>query len=106
VRAYQNRPDEPWRAKRSRGVRRRFGFYHVRPVDPESQDNAYLNALLLDYGQGGNGRFDITATLRDYVVRVHPACDDLLLGKAFLAAGPLRLQIGYFLLERHGKTTC
>jgi hypothetical protein len=106
VRARQNRPDEPWQVKRSRGARQRFGFYRIRSVDPESRDNAYLNALLLDYGQGGNGRFDITATLRDYVVRFNPDSDDLLLGKAFLAAGPLRLPIGYFLLERQDKTTC
>lgn len=29
----------------------------------------------------------------------------LLLGKAFIAAGPLRLPVGYFLLERHRRTT-
>jgi hypothetical protein len=106
VRSRQNSPNKPWRVKLSHRERRRFGFYRVRPVDPESRDNAYLTALLLDYGQGGNGRFDITAALRDYVVRVYPSSDDLLLGKAFLAAGPLRLPIGYFLLEREGKTTC
>ena len=104
LRARQNRPEEAWSARHGDRAQKRFGFYRVLPADPESRDNAYLNALLLDYGQGGNGRFDITGALRDYLVRVHPGSDDLLLGKAFVAAGPLRLQLGYFLLERHRKT--
>ena len=100
VRARQNNPDEVWLAELTGGERRRFGFYRVLPPDPESRDNAYLNALLLDYGQGGNGRFDITTLLRDYVVRVSPGSDDLMLGKAFIAVGRFRVQIGYFLLDR------
>jgi hypothetical protein len=112
VRARQNNPDEVWLVKLSGGARKRFGFYRVLPTDPESRDNAYLNALLLDYGQGGNGRFDITALLRDYLVRVpptfggYPGSDDLLLGKAFMALGRFRVQIGYFLLERQRKADC
>jgi len=106
VRARQNGPGEAWFVRLTGGERRRFGFYRVLPVDPQSRDNAYLNALLLDYGQGGNGRLAITAALRDYVVRVSPGSDDLLLGKAFLAIGGLRLRIGYFLLERQCQTTC
>ena len=99
VRARQNKPDEPWIARRTGGERKRFGFYRVLPVDPEGRDNAYLNALLLDYGQGGNPPYDITGRLRDYLVRVSPGSDDLLLGKAYMAVGPLRVQLGYFLLE-------
>jgi hypothetical protein len=102
IRARQNDPEQPWAAKLTGGERRRFGFYRVLPVDPESRDNAYLNALLLDYGQGGNGPLDITALLRDYLVRVHPHTDDLLLGKAYIAIGPLRLHVGYFVIERQG----
>jgi hypothetical protein len=104
VRARQNSPDEAWLAKLAGVERKRFGFYRVLPTNPESRDNSYLNALLLDYGQGGNGRFDITAALRDYLVRISPGSDDLLLGKAFIAVGPLRLPIGYFLLERQCKS--
>ena|SRR5438132_5529228 len=99
VRARQNRPDEPWLAKRSGGAPKPFGFYLVVPTDPESHDNTYLNALLLDYGRGGNGRLDITSALRDYLVRVHPGSDDLLLGKAYVALGPARVPVSFFLLE-------
>src|SRR5687768_15339339 len=99
VRTRQNSPTEAWVARLVAGKVKRFGFYLVLQVDPEARDNAYLNALLLDYGRGGNERFDITALIRDYLVRVKPGSDDLLLGKAFFALGRLRLAVGYFLLE-------
>ncbi|MEO6457837.1 MAG: hypothetical protein ABIO92_06135 [Chloroflexia bacterium] len=101
VRARQNSPAEAWVDRLTAGKAKRFGFYLVLPVDPEGRDNAYLHALLLDYGHGGNGRYDITALLRDYLVRVNLGSDDLLLGKAYLALGSARVSVGYFLLERH-----
>lgn len=101
VRARQHSPAEVWVARLSAGKVKRFGFYRVLPVNPKGRDNAYLHALLLDYGRGGNGRFDITTLVRDYLVRVNPGSDDLLLGKAFMAVGQWRLVVGYFLLERH-----
>lgn len=101
VRARQNGPAAPWMAMPVDGVPRRFGFYRVTPVAPTARDNAYLHALLLDYGQGGNGRLNPLSTLRDYLVRVAPGSDDLLLGKAFMAVGRPRVSVGYFLLERY-----
>jgi len=79
---------------------KRFGFYRVEPVDATARDNAYLHALLLDYGRGGDSVLAPTTRLRDYLVRVEPGSDDLLLGKAYVAAGPLRVPVSYFLLER------
>ncbi len=95
----QNPPGEPWEYK-SPGDPRRFGFYRVDPVDAAQSDNAYLNALLLDYGRGGNSELDPTSGLRDYLVCVERGADDLLLGKAFYALGPLRVPTSYFVLER------
>ncbi len=81
---------------------KRFGFYEVHPVDPTARDNTYLHAVLLDYGKGGNKRFDPTAGLRDYVVQVDPSNPDLYLGTAFYALGPARLgPTNFFILERH-----
>ena len=78
---------------------RRFGFYRVHRVVPGSRDDLYSNALLLDYGLGGNGprpeRF-----LRDYLVQVYADDPNLLLGKAYVAAGPKRLAVSFFVLER------
>jgi hypothetical protein len=103
----QNRLDQPWIAKPSDLAPKRFGYFVVEPVDATSRDNVYLNSLLLDYGRGGNAKLDPTQTLRDYVVRVHPGSDDLLLGTAFLALGPARVRVpaSYFVLEKHRPTT-
>ena len=69
-------------------------------MDPEARDNAYLHALLLDYGRG-NPWYDPSRQLRDYLVRCVPGSDDLLLGKAYMALGPWRIPATFFLLERH-----
>ena len=99
----QNRLDQPWIAKPSDVNPKRFGYFVVEPVDPTAKDNAYLNSLLLDYGRGGNPALDPSQTLRDYLVRVHPGSDELLLGTAFVALGPARLRVpkSYFVLEKH-----
>jgi len=77
---------------------KRFGFYEVHEVDATSRDNEYLHAVLLDYGRGGNKPLDPTSVLRDYVVQLG---DDLYLGKAYAALGPLRIPSNFFILERH-----
>lgn len=97
----QNALDAPWIAKPNDSHPKRFGFYRADHVDPTARDNAYLNALLLDYGDGGNMALDPTSTLRDYVVRIERGSDDLLLGKAFVALGPVRVPVSHFVLERH-----
>jgi len=79
---------------------KRFGFYLVAPVDATARDNAYLHAVLLDYGRGGNKPWDPTRGLRDYLVQVDPSNPDLFLGKAYYALGPLRVQSNFFILER------
>ena len=77
-----------------------YGFYRVYRVDPASRDNLYPNALLLDYGQGGNPPYDPSRFLRDYLVQVDPDNPDLLLGKAYVALGPVRVFVSFFVLER------
>lgn len=101
LRVKQDGPGAPWVALPEGSAPRRFGFYRVSPVDPSSPDGRYPNALLLDYGQGGNGRLSPLSTLRDYLVRAEPGSDDLLLGKAYIALGPVRVPVGYFVLERY-----
>lgn len=96
----QNGLGGPWIARPSAAAPRRYAFFHVGPVDPAARDNAYLHALLLDYGRGGNPALDPSRLLRDYLVRCVPGSDDLLLGKAYLAIGPLRVVGSFFVLER------
>jgi hypothetical protein len=96
----QNVLDGRWRTKPDDITPKRFGFYEVAPVDATRRDNAYLHAVLLDYGRGGNQRLDPTRGLRDYLVQVDPANPDLYLGKAYYALGPIRLATSFFILER------
>lgn len=96
----QNAVDEPWIGKPDPARPDRFGYYQVAAVDPTARDNAYLHAVLLDYGRDGNASFDPTRGLRDYLVQVDPAQPDLFLGKAYYALGPARLGVSFFVLER------
>lgn len=73
-----------------------FGWFLVAAVDATARDNAYLHALLLDYGRGGNKPWDPSRGLRDYLVQVEP---DLYLGKAYVAVGPARVGVSFFVLE-------
>jgi hypothetical protein len=61
-------------------------------------------ALLLDYGALPHPELGpaapLAARLRDYVVRVRPRSDDLLLGRAYLEFGPWSVPVGWFALER------
>jgi hypothetical protein len=96
----QNVLDGRWHTLPSDTAPKRFGFYEVAPVDPTSRDNAYLHAVLLDYGKGGNKLWDPTRGIRDYLVQVEPGNPDLLLGKAYYALGPIRVHSNFFILER------
>ena len=93
--------DGRWHLKPSDSEPKRFGFYEVQEVDATSRDNTYLHAVLLNYGKGGNKRFDPSSGLRDYVVQVDAANPDLYLGKAYYAIGPARIATNFFILERH-----
>jgi hypothetical protein len=99
----QNGIHAEWLPRPSDSAPKRFGFYRVDHVDPTSRDNHYLHAVLLDYGRGDNPRTDPSQTLRDYVVQVDPDNPDLYLGKAYVAAGPLRIPTSFFLIERFHK---
>lgn len=100
----QNGPDGPWIARPSPEHPKRFGYYRVHPVDARARDHWFLEALLLDYAQGPNHRWDPTRFLRDYLVRIEPGSDDLLLGAAGVALGPARVPTNFFLLERFRET--
>jgi len=97
-----NSIDHPYQAKPNEHKAKPFGWYTVRPVDPHSRDNKYPHALLLNYGVKKNGPAP-PRVLRDYLVQVDPHNPDLLLGKAYLALGPLRFFSNYFILERNNR---
>lgn len=103
IRVDQNGLDAPWAPKLDHEQPRRFGFYVVSRAD--GPDSRYPNALLLDYGASQrNPRTRIERALRDYLTVPDPNRSDVLLGKAYLAAGPARLPVGYFVIERSQPT--
>ena len=99
----QNALGEPWRPKPSLEAPKRFGFYEVRSTVEGERDHVYPNALLLDYGRGGNAWWEPAKVLRDHLVQVEPSNRDVYLGKAYVALGPLRVFGGFFVLERLAK---
>jgi hypothetical protein len=101
----QNGLAAAWQALPDEQHPKRFGFFLVALVHPAARDNAYLHAVLLDYGRGGNKPLDVTRGIRDYLVRVEHGSDDLLLGKAYIALGPARITSNFFLLERFRPLT-
>ncbi len=98
----QNGPDGPWLHQPTLENPRRYAFYCVSRVKPASRDNLYPEAILLDYGASTRNAQSppIAKLLRDYLVQPNPANPDLLLGKAYLALGPLRVPSNFFILER------
>jgi len=97
----QNGLNAPWLDLPTPESPKHFAFYRVTPVDRKSIDNFYPEALLLDYGANPrNPTYGIERLIRDYLVQPDPVNADLLLGKAYLALGRLRLPSNFFILER------
>lgn len=95
--------DLPWTPRPQRDGRERYAFFAVTRVDSSGSESRYPNAVLFDYGAVPEPERGIAARLRDYVVRVEPGSDDLLLGRAFLAVGHYRIPVGWFAIERGGR---
>lgn len=90
-----------WLPRPSAEQPKRYAFFRVEPAAPDAPDGQRHSAVLLDYGRGGNRAYDIARILRDYLVRVEPGSDDLLLGKAYFVVARARLVSSFFLIERY-----
>ncbi len=105
VQVVQTALGDPWIDRLKAGQAVRHAWYRCHPVRMTDLDCKYPNAVLIDYGAGNNNPLDPANRLRDYVVQVYPDNPDLLLGKAYVAlAGPLRLFVSYFVLERNNPS--
>ena len=99
----QNGLANPWQPKPAPDNPKRFGFYRVSAVEPGGRDGRYPHALFLDYGASRrNPSTSPTRVLRDYLVQPHPANPDVMMGKAYLAFGALRIPSSFFVIERLG----
>jgi hypothetical protein len=101
----QNGLHAEWIPRPSPDRPKRYAFFKVDPPCPDASDRERHGAVLLDYGRGGNSAYDITRILRDYLVRVEPGSDELLLGKACFVVAGTRLAHSYFLIERYRPLT-
>lgn len=89
-----------WLPRPSADQPKRYAFFRVEAADPEAPDQRQRGAVLLDYRRGGNPAYDVARILRDYLVRIEPDSDDLLLGKAYFVVAGARLASSFFLIER------
>lgn len=104
VACHSNAIGEPWIERTCRGRQVRFGWFDLAPVGLTDPENFYPRALLLHVGPGPRAlALAPTRTLLGYLVQVDPDEPDLLLGKTYLAAGPARVFLTYFVLERHNE---
>ncbi len=105
VKVEQNNLGEEWiDVMTKKGESFKHGWFDVYPVDLKEPDNYYPNALLLNYDSKTNPTLDPSRVLRDYLVQVYPDNKDLYLGKAYVALGPIRFCVSYFVLERNNKS--
>jgi hypothetical protein len=103
VRLEQRGIDGPVVPKRRGAARRSFGHYRVVPLDGT---RGIREGLLLDYGRGGNRRFDPMVRVRDPIVAVNEGDSTLLLGWTYLAAfGRAIGTPSFFALERRDRLT-
>lgn len=85
--------------RRANGEAVTFGHFAVIEA-PTGTPGLGAHGLLLDYGKAGSV-LDPLRTLRDPLVAVHAGSIELLLGRTYLALGPLTLPTpSYFILER------
>lgn len=85
--------------RRADGEVMTFGHFAVVEA-PAGTPGLGAHGLLLDYGKAGSA-LDPLRALRDPLVAVHPGSVELLLGRTYLALGPLTLPTpSYFILER------
>ena len=101
----QNGLEHEWLARPSAEHPKRYAFFKVEPPNPDAPDDLRCSAALLDYSRGGNRAYDIARILRDYLVRVEPSSDELLLGKALFVVAGTTLAHSYFLIERYRPLT-
>jgi hypothetical protein len=103
LRLEQTGLEGPLVPKQRRGQDFHFGHFLVAPARDYAMPRALPQALVLDYGRGGNPRFDPTSAVRDPIVAIHPGSAELLLGWTYLDFGAFRAGTpSYFTLEAIG----
>jgi choline dehydrogenase-like flavoprotein len=97
----QNDFDQPWMTTPSDDNPKRYFFFKVFPGDSKW---LYPKSLVIDY-QSSREYFPLNPIgyTVDYLVYPDPANHDLILGKSYIEVGPIKLFLGYFVVERRRK---
>ncbi len=101
VRMKQRGLDGPWEPMMKKGEPLTFGHFVVVEARAGEVPEGCDRGLLIDYGRGGNRRFDPVSRLRDPIVALEVGSAELLLGWSYLQVGSR--QVGtpsYFCLTR------
>lgn len=101
VRMKQRGIDGPWEPMMKRGQPLTFGHFEVVEARRGEVPAGCERGLLIDYGRGGNRRFDPVCRLRDPIVALRAGSAELLLGWSYLQIGSR--QVGtpsFFCLSR------
>lgn len=95
---------EPWISKPSDQNPKRYFFFKVFPPT-KAPGSKYPNSLVIDYHKWGEYFFlNPVGYTVDYLVYADPTNRNLILGKSYLEAGPVRPFLGYFVLERRNPS--
>lgn len=101
VKVRQNAFAEPWIPRRRHGHDDAFAFYLVRTQSAGTRIARNPGALLIDYAASSrNPAYHIERTIRDYIVQPFSDDADVMLGRAFVGIGRMRVASSFFVIER------
>ena len=106
VKVFQNAFADPWKPRTRRGKVDAFAFYLVRQQDPRTRLPRNEHALLIDYAASSrNPLYHVERTIRDYLVQPSPDDPDVMLGRAYIGIGSLRMASSFFVVQRGAPFT-
>jgi hypothetical protein len=106
IKVFQNAFTEAWTPRMRQGKVDAFAFYLVRPQDTPTRLERNPRALLIDYAASPrNPVYHVERTIRDYLVRPVPDDPDVMLGRAFVGIGRVRVVSSFFLIQRGAPFT-
>jgi hypothetical protein len=101
IKVFQDAITEPWRPRTRRGKIDAFAFYLVRPQSARTRLARNGSALLIDYGASSrNPIYHVERTILDYLVQPFAEDPDVMLGRAFVGFGRMRMASSFFVLHR------
>ncbi len=106
LRVFQSALAAPWVPRTRHGKPDAFAFYLVSDQDEPRRLEANPRALVIDYAASPrNPVYHVERVIRDYLVQPEAGDPDVLLGRAYLGIGRMRLASSFFVIARAGPFT-